>query len=103
MSRGFWTTFYGFPIHCWNSYHPYLYELYSRSLNGIKVKSRYPGIQGGPEKTELRISDPCPIDTTHMARWGIFLEDKLAKDHPIRLSSSHSMPYFLHQSRGSIW
>ena len=44
-----------------------------------------------------------PIYTTHTARWGNFLEDKWAKDHPIRWSSSHSMPNFLQQSRGSIW
>ena len=43
-----------------------------------------------------------PTYTPHMARWWIFLEEKWAKDHPIRLSSSHSMPVFLQQSRGSI-
>ena len=42
-------------------------------------------------------------NTTHMARWGISLEDKWAKDQPIRLSGSHSMPNSIQQNKGSIW
>ena len=33
-------------------------------------------IQGGPEKNGTAYFLPIPIYTTHMARWGIFLEEK---------------------------
>ena len=48
-------------------------------------------IQGGPEKNGTAYLWYLPTYTPHMARWGIFLEEKWAK---IRLSGSHSMPIF---------
>ena len=79
-------------------------KMSQRSIDLVKWFSLYADFlqssPGGHEITNWAYFRYIPTCTPHMARWRIFLEEKLAKDHPIRLSSSHSVPIFLQQSRG---